>query len=126
MSILPYMNDTDYSTVAAKALIRYAQLVTQREELDIEIAKLNQFLRATINLLSDEDKQLYAATLAEVLGSPVGLADAIRQVLKTNALKWLTVSEIRDRLKESGFDFSGYMANPLASVSTTIRRMKDG
>jgi hypothetical protein len=37
---------------------------------------------------------------------------------------WLTATNVRDHLVGLGFDFSGYSTNPLASVSTTLRRMK--
>lgn len=119
------MSVTNYSEMAREAIGRYADLIAKREELEVEIAKLNQYLRATINLLPDHEKAQYAAKLTEVFGSSLGLAEAIRQVLRSNGQAWMTVSHIRNELVRLGFDFSNYTANPLASVSTTVRRMKD-
>jgi hypothetical protein len=39
---------------------------------------------------------------------------------------WLTPVEIRDRLKNMGFPFENYKANPLASIHTTLKRMVPG
>lgn len=39
---------------------------------------------------------------------------------------WLTPVEIRDRLKNMGFPFDNYKANPLASIHTTLKRMVPG
>ena len=36
---------------------------------------------------------------------------------------WLTPVQIRDRLKDMGFPFENYKANPLASIHTTLKRM---
>jgi len=37
--------------------------------------------------------------------------------------RWLTPVEIRDALKNMGFPFENYKANPLASIHTTLKRM---
>ncbi len=52
------------------------------------------------------------------------LKDAIYSVLCSAFPKYLTASDVRDRLRANGFDFSGYSSNELASVSTTLRRFK--
>jgi hypothetical protein len=39
---------------------------------------------------------------------------------------WLTPVQIRDRLKNMGFPFENYKANPLASIHTTLKRMVPG
>ncbi|HET9837389.1 MAG TPA: hypothetical protein VFR84_04080 [Candidatus Angelobacter sp.] len=36
---------------------------------------------------------------------------------------WLTPVQIRDRLKDMGFPFENYKANPLASIHTSLKRM---
>src|SRR5207253_3001518 len=50
--------------------------------------------------------------------------DEIKKVLQNAAANWLTAAQVRDRLVNSGFDLTLYASNPLASVSTTLRRMK--
>jgi hypothetical protein len=116
--------DTDYTKVAMDALIKYSALVAQKEELEIEIAKVNHFLLATISLLPDDQHERYLAMIGTIGSGPAGLGDAIRQALKRRP-RWFTVTQVRDELLQSKFDFSGYTTNPLASVSTTLRRMKD-
>ena len=51
-----------------------------------------------------------------------GLTTAIRRAFSAGQ-DWLTPTEIRDYLKNIGFNFERYKANPLASIHTTLRRM---
>lgn len=121
------MNDTDYKTIIKNTLSRLAEIVRQREELDNEGAKLRQFLMATINMLPDEEREGFAQlldTLARGLqASEEGLKEACLRVLRESK-QWLTATQVRDRLRTSGFNFDDYQSNPLASISTTLRRMK--
>ncbi|HXM93674.1 MAG TPA: hypothetical protein VOA64_05375 [Candidatus Dormibacteraeota bacterium] len=53
------------------------------------------------------------------------LALAIRAILKTAKGDWLTATNVRDRLSDTGFDFSSYLANPDLSIYEILRRMKE-
>jgi len=53
---------------------------------------------------------------------PPGLTTVIRRAFCAGQ-EWLTPTEIRDSLKNTGFNFERYKANPLASIHTTLRRM---
>jgi hypothetical protein len=55
--------------------------------------------------------------------SRFSLTEAVRDTLYQSPKQWFTVAECRDRLQASGFDFSGYASNPLASISTTLARL---
>jgi hypothetical protein len=52
-----------------------------------------------------------------------GLQDAIRLVFSVHGGEWISASAVRDHMMEMGFDFRHYQANPLASITTTLKRM---
>src|SRR2546425_970822 len=120
--------DTDYLSLVKKAFEKIEDIQQQREKLDAEFVKLEQFITATANFLPDEHRNL-AMRLLKSLGDlqrarDFGLTESIRAVLRTEG-DWLTTSQVRDRLDALAFDFSVYTTNPLASISTTLRRMKE-
>lgn len=120
------MDKLDYLNAATDAIEKLKKLQTQREAIDAEAMKLEQFVVAAANMLPDDgrDVLLKNLELTQELSRirEVGLTDAIRTVLKS-AREWLSVTTVRDHLIAIGFNFSGYSANPLASVSTVLRRL---
>jgi hypothetical protein len=122
------MNETDYKVALSNTLHRLAEIQQERERLDVEASKLRQFFAATLNMLPDENRQSYIEAFAEAdkafANRETGLKDAIRNILKKARPRYLTAVMVRDHLQQSGFDFSGYTSNALASVSTTLRRLK--
>jgi hypothetical protein len=127
LSIIPFMTDADYLGMLESSIKKLDALHEQREQLDLEIGKLQQWIQATINLLPDEATQKFKARLAEMERESEiasgGLSDAIRSTLQFNYPEWLTVANVRDSLIARGFDFSSYKSNPLAAISTTLRRL---
>jgi len=121
------MTDADYLRMLESSIKKLDELNWQREQLDMEIAKLQQWIQATVNLLPDEATTKFQARLAEMEReseiATAGLTDAIRGTLQLNYPKWLTVANVRDSLIARGFDFSSYKSNPLAAISTTLRRL---
>jgi hypothetical protein len=124
------MTENDYKAVLDNAMVKLRTLLAQREETDVQISKLRQFIHATINMLPDNERESFTEQVnivsQKIERRDAGLTDAIREVLQETGVRWLTAAEVRDRLSLLGFDFSDYTANPLASVSTTLRRMKPG
>jgi hypothetical protein len=122
------MNETNYPEILQNAFKKLEGLHHQREALNVEIFKMEQFISATASLVPDEMRVAAKERLAIIQElfriREVGLTDAIRSILKKFAGQSFTVADIRDRLCSFGFDFTGYASNPLASVSTTLRRMK--
>ncbi len=122
------MNDVDYRAVLGDTLRKMATVRKEMERLDIEVAKLRQFFFATLNMLPENQKAEYMSVFRQVNESltisEAGLKDAIYTVLRQAFPEYLIVAEVRDRLLSGGFNFDEYTANPLASVSTTLRRMK--
>jgi hypothetical protein len=122
------MDTPQYIAVANDAMNKLEELQRQRDAIDAEALKLEQLVIATANMLRDEPKTLVLRRLAIVNALTQlregGLTDAIRVILQAARGEWLTVTTVRDRLESAGFDFSTYTTNPLASISTTLRRMK--
>jgi hypothetical protein len=121
------MTDADYLKMLESSIKKLDELSWEREQIDMEIAKLRQWIQATVNLLPDETTEKFQARLAELEKeseiASAGLTDAIRGTLQLNYPKWLTVANVRDSLVARGFDFSSYKSNPLAAISTTLRRL---
>ena len=49
------MNSVEYQTVLANALSRFTFLTNQKEEIEVELDKLRQFIFATVNMLPDDE-----------------------------------------------------------------------
>lgn len=121
------MDDAYYVKIVVAELEKLVTLMKQRDAVEVQSSKCEEFISATINMLSEEKRDEFRKTLDAVkeVGKDrdANLTYAIRRVLQ-EATGFLTISGVRDRLKEAGFDFSSYTSNPLASISTTLRRMK--
>jgi hypothetical protein len=122
------MIDSEYAAILRNSLWKLRALIQQREETELEISKIRQFMRATLNMLPDNERQKLEWALNMIDTKDVmvraGLANAIRDVLGQFPKKWFTAAQVRDALQRSGFNFGGYTSNPLSSVSTTLRRFK--
>jgi hypothetical protein len=122
------MDESQYLSLIQEAFSKLENLQRRRESIEAEAMKLEQLIAATANMLDDETKNVVMNRL-EIHRElsrirDVGLTDAIRAIVREKAGDWLTVTNVRDRLVSGGFDFAGYSTNPLASISTTLRRMK--
>jgi len=122
------MTDPQYRKILLNSIRKLRSLIQQRDEKELDISKTRQFVRATINMLPDDERQKMEQLLAYVDNSDsvnrAGLADAIRSILERFPKRWFTVAQVRDALRDTGFDFSRYTSNPLSSVSTTLKRFK--
>lgn len=123
------MTSGDYKAIVTDAVRRLGRLSDQYAEIEIEIGKLRQFIRATIHLLPDADRKRFLRWFNEtkLTGDPnakkSGLTENIREILEIDPKKWFTVTQMRNALEASGFDFANYTSNPLASISATLKRM---
>lgn len=122
------MASIDYKAVLNDTLRELAAANREIERLGVEAAKLRQFFCATLNMLPDGEKTEFMRIFSEaneaVSLREASLKDAILRILRDGYPGYLTVTDVRDRLRKNGFDFSGYTSNELASVSTTLRRFK--
>jgi hypothetical protein len=119
--------NTDYRGMVKTEHAKLKRLLDQRDELDLEIAKSRQLIFAAANMLSDREREMVwnkmALTVAVKVMAEMGLTEAIKNVLQKYTGEWLTVTRTRDRLRDSGFDFSSYKSSPLASISTILKRL---
>src|SRR5438105_2530869 len=125
--IIPPMLDLqkpiDYLQMFSELMTRRIELIQQRDDIAVEIVKVNQLLTAVFPLLPEGKQKSYKETMEKIDADSSGLQDAIKLVFSTHKGEWLTVSNVRDRLMEMGFELRHYQANPLASIGTTLKRM---
>ena len=118
----------------------------QRDEAIREISRLSELIRATMNMIPPEQIARYEPIFERIERRPPGLSLAIRACFtaaqttgllnvkeasvpgigKLSGKEWLTPVDIRDALKNMGYPFENYKANPLASIHTTLKRMVPG
>lgn len=121
------MSDSDYRAILNRALSEFQRAVREIRENEVKVAKLRQFINAGMNMLADDERAFFRAELDALASDEnirsVGLKEAIIRILAAQPRNWFSSAEVRDHLLESGFDFTAYKANPLASVCTTLKRM---
>jgi len=99
--------------------------IQAREALDLEIAKLHQFVRATLRMLPEKEQDEFEQRIDDLDIRSVGLTDAIKRTLQAAPEDaWISGPALRQRLIEAGFDFSQYTSNPLASIYSVAKRFK--
>jgi hypothetical protein len=121
------MTESHYEQLIKDSLEKFIDLTEKRQQADIELAKLRQFLFAVLNMVSDQERakwegEIQAAVL-KATASSASLTDSIRKVFQEGQFGSYSAGAIRQLLDEAGFDFSAYRSNPLSSISTTLRRM---
>jgi hypothetical protein len=113
----------DYWKMFKDLMERRAKLIGQRDEAEVELAKMKQLIVSVFGLLSEDQQKANQQAIDDIEAESAGLQDAIKLVFSTQAGMWLTVSDVRDHLNDMGFDFRQYKANPLASIGTTLKRI---
>ncbi len=105
-------------------LAKLADATQAYAEAQKAVAEYTTAIRALAQVCEDEEvKATYLLKLEELSGKP-GFLDAIRSVLKVHQ-NALTPKEIRSWINMGKkLDLSGY-SNPMASIHTTLRRMKE-
>ena len=98
------------------------QLLAQREILDRQISGIKQSI-AGLALYKGETSARSNSEFHKVLGDPVGITQAIRDVLRFGPSMQMTAMTIRDQLVGRGFDFSHYSSNPLSAINSILKRL---
>lgn len=114
----------DYTKIFADIWERRAELAKEQARIETEVEKLSRMLNATFHMMPPEEKKEFSAAFKSLQIQDKGLTAAVKQILKTNRQEWLTAVQVRDKLKEVGFDFGGYTSNPLVSVHSVLKRLK--
>lgn len=105
----------DYKADFTEAVGELLKLASQREELETAIAKQKKRVAALYELAQIDDDG------GPISGLVDGLTDACRVVFRA-AEKPLLPADVRDRVQALGLP---HQANLLASIHTTLKRMKD-
>jgi hypothetical protein len=117
----------DYRKMLADLIHEREDWFRKRDDALRELSRLSELIRSTLNMLPEEQRSQCDALLESLDRRPAGLTLAIRLCFtagKERAAKdWLSAVEIRDQLRQTGFNFESYKANPLASIHTTLKRM---
>jgi len=100
----------------------YESLQRQTEE---RIQDLRELIRATANFLPDNERRI-ELMLLDMLKHPTNIAESVKVALFIGLVnkERLTPTQIKEKAERRGFSFTEY-TNPLASIHTILRRMKD-
>jgi hypothetical protein len=93
--------------------------------IERKVTDLRDLIRATANFLPDQERA-NELVLLDMVKHPSNITEAVRMALfiARGTGERLTPTDIRQRAEQRGFNFSEY-TNPLASIHTILRRMKD-
>jgi hypothetical protein len=105
----------DYTADLKEAIRQLLLMASEREQLETRIAKQKKRVAALYELVQTDEGSAALSGLVE------GMTDACRVVFRA-AEKPLSPAEVRDRVQALGLP---PQANLLASVHTTIKRMKE-
>jgi hypothetical protein len=112
------------------AVSEATELLKQREKLEEQIDKLDKrigellwAIRGIAPLCGiDDEAKAYPYLFADEIEPEIGFTDAVRKVMHTPPLEFLSPIQVRDRLIETGFNLDKY-TNPMASIHTILKRL---
>ena len=115
----------DYRQMLSQLLAERDTWMRRRDEAAGQISKIGALIRATVRMLPPQQASLGERVLEEIDERPLGLTEGLRLCLMTETDEWQSPMQLREALKNLGFSFEAYRANPLASIHTTLKRMAD-
>ncbi len=113
------MKKRNYKADLYVANMELAQLLDEREQVEIEIAK-KRYRIAALLALAEENEEIYH----EVGVNLGGLTDAVLTAFRSAFPKKLTPVAVKDRLANLGFPIEHYR-NAMAAIHTVIGRLAD-
>ncbi len=116
------MGHDSYKKTLETAQAEVGELLRQRNEIDARIGKLAPVIEYLSVLCDEIQSSLPDLPMPSQL--EMGLSDAIRLALRSAIPGSLTPTQIRDKLRESGFNLDKY-ANELPPIHNTIARLKE-
>jgi hypothetical protein len=93
-----------------------AQLLRDREEIEVKIARQRKRITALVELCDESE---FGRPFDFDLG---GLTDVCRTAMRASRKEWMTIAEIQAAVKALGFPLDKYKA-PAASITTTVNRL---
>jgi hypothetical protein len=116
------MLKADYDEIYTKLLKQCSELEKRRADIETDldvVTKEIESLKQTMSHLAPLAGYNYDEPIAKL-----GITEAVRKVLDLDRKAWMSVSEIKTKMTELGYDFSKYSA-PDASIHTTLKRLVD-
>lgn len=105
--------------------VKLERAIETRRDAEKQVSEYSSAIRALALVCEDDAVKADYLNLLEELGGKPGFLSAIRTVLRVHRGKMLTPGVIRAGIQVGKLmDLTGY-SNPLASIHTTLRRMKD-
>ena len=121
----------EYRAVLQTALEDLKDLLKKRDYLEGQILTKKQFIRSAIQQLPVNQQHKFEEQLEMLTRSYRSLTEAVREALRHAVATrvgrnkgFVTATQVRDLLLDSGFDFSSYKSNPLSGIHTVLTRMK--
>jgi hypothetical protein len=113
----------DYNQIIEESLRELQQRLTERDETDMRIGQLVRALRGLAPMLPEKERADLFNSLQKARRKSLGLTQVILYILRESDVP-LNNADIRDRMKDAGFDLSKYsQAN--ATIYNTLRRLMD-
>ena len=111
----------NYNQVIEESLRELRERVRQREEADKRIGQLIKALHDLAPMLPVSERSGLFSSVKIARRKGLGLTEIILDILRDSDVP-LSVSDIRDRMQESGFDLSKY-SRASATIHNTMRRL---
>jgi len=112
--------DSSYRQALDAARANMSRLLQQRENIDKEVKKLAAAIDSLAILCEEVPQELSFPGDSDAFA--VNLRDAVRMVFKAAAPQSLTPTQVRDKLRESGFHLDRYVSE-LPPIHNTILRL---
>lgn len=119
-------NDLTFPKALSKAKSDLAAAIAERDDCNAKIVQLKQSIRILGELCHEDPDDVEKWVSVGEASAPTGLTSGTRYALqyaKLKNMKPLTVTDIKELMTKRGFDF-GNQANPIASLTTIVRRLK--
>jgi len=117
------MKKPNYHRMLHDAKQNLAQLLTQRQALDQEIAHAHTVVTELQNLCADQDQREFWGGAERLVKAhlKVGITEAVRVILQENFFP-MTAVDLKKQIEARKLDINRY-ANPLAVIHTVLKRL---
>jgi hypothetical protein len=124
------MTTESYRRAFTEAQTDLASAIAERDERNAKIIQLKQTIRVLGDLLEEDPDQIEQLISADEGGKPSGITSAARAAFifikgSKPSSPAITVADLKEVMTQRGFDFNA-QANALASLTTVVRRLKEG
>ncbi len=113
----------DYYKIFVELDERHTELTKQQKMVEVELAKLTETIQSIFKMLTPAQQRKAQKVIERIEGPKGGLKQGVVMALRASTNDWLTPPQIRDYLKNIGFDFGSSGSRGLASIGTTLKRM---